>query len=185
MKTLAVSLVLIAIAGVAKTPLDTAKKLAATKFDGWTYGSSASKKQVDCVQFVLAVLEKETKRTLKKDVRLAVLINYKFKDLSKSVEKNDAKTKGIQRAVVDILKLGKVVEPKKAQAGDFIQYWMKKKDGTWFGHSAIISKVSKSRNGTPQAILYGAHKSLGKIGDSIFKLNLTGKDRKIYLCRLK
>jgi hypothetical protein len=42
---------------LASDPLNEAKTLAAGRFNGWSYGSRQSEKQIDCVQFVMAVTE--------------------------------------------------------------------------------------------------------------------------------
>ena len=183
----AIAVALFAAATVSADTLKTAEKLASGKYKGWKYGPEASKKQVDCVQFVQAVVEEELKSTVDKKIRDAILIRYKFKDLGAAVAKGDKRTRGVQYALVDLLKRGTAVPPKDAKKGDLIQYWMKKKDGTWFGHSAVISSVHKNPKDPSKVsvILYGAHKSLGKIGDTTKKLRLYGADRKIYVVRIK
>jgi hypothetical protein len=81
--------------------------------------------------------------------------------------------------------LGVAVSPVDAQPGDFIQYWMKTKDGEWFGHAGVLDIVTK-KDGFVVASVFGAHKSLGRIGESSFELKLTtDADRKIYLVRYK
>ena len=73
-----------------------------------------------------------------------------------------------------------------ARAGDLVQYWMKRQDGTWFGHSAVIESVEVV-GGVPRAGLYGAHASLGKIGSSAAanRIRLVdAADRRIYIVRL-
>lgn len=169
-------------------PLETAKELAASRFDGWTYGSDATKKQVDCVQFLVAVVEKELGHALKADERNAILISPAPADLPKAVVNGDSITKGVQYSLVDLVKAGTAVEPADAKAGDLVQYWMKKGDGSWIGHAAVISKVFKDASGAQRASLYGAHESLKKIADQDFGgggLKLTGDDRRVYIVRKK
>jgi hypothetical protein len=168
-------------------PLETAKSLADHEYKNWTYGTDASKKQIDCDRFVAAVVSKEIKRDLSADERNAILVAPAPADLAKAVTGGEAITKGVQRSLVDLIKKGTAVTPENAAAGDFIQYWMKKADGTWMGHSALISSVTHAANQPPRAVLYGAHESLGKIGEQDFGvggLKLTGSDRYIYIARL-
>ena len=70
----------------------------------------------------------------------------------------------------------------QTRPGDLIQYWMKKRDGTWFGHAGVLEKVEKN-GGTMRATIFGAHERPKKIGSSTFKLFLTGTDRKIFIVR--
>jgi hypothetical protein len=175
----------------AAEPLRIAKELSKTKFKDWKYGSSAAKMQIDCVQFVLATLEECTQTTFNEEFRNAVLINNMSKaelvpqNLAKLVEEGDPRTKGVQTALITA-KLGTEVQPDQARPGDFIQYWMKKKDGSWFGHSGILNEVSQ-KNGKPEATIFGSHRSEGGIAVSTFKLKLIGapEERRIYLVRLK
>ena len=168
-------------------PLQTAEQLGENDFSGWTYGSDASKMQINCVQFVAKVLEVEIKRPLTAEERNAVLISPAPADLEKAILQHDSVTKGIQRAIVELLKKGSERSADSVEVGDFIQYWMKKADGTWFGHSGIVSKVFTGPDGHKRISIYGAHLSLGKIADNDFNksgLALDGKDRVIYLAHL-
>jgi hypothetical protein len=186
-------LVALASVGVvqAAMPLDAAKSLAATRFKDWTYGSNPKKMEIDCVQFVLAAAEESLGRSLDETVRKGILISNlspaesKPSVLGALVEADDDRTKGIQSALVGA-GLGLAVAPPDARAGDFIQYWMKQSDGTWFGHAGLVHEVSMAGK-TPQATIYGSHKSQDGIAVSKFRLRLTGDraDRRIYLVRLK
>jgi hypothetical protein len=165
-----------------------AKSLAEHNYAGWTYGPDAAKKQIDCVQFVAAVVAKELGRDLSPEERDAILITPPPTDLAAAVTGQTAATKGVQHAVVDIMKKGDAIAPNNAMAGDLIQYWMKKSDGTWFGHSAVISRVFQNAGGKPCVALYGAHLSLNKIAEQDFAgagLNLLGPNRYIYIVRLR
>jgi hypothetical protein len=175
---------------IAADPLANAKSLAASQFSGWTYGSSAAKKQIDCVQFVLAVVAKSSPKPIGEESRKAVLISglsaeeSKPAGLAKLVEAGDERTKGVQLALVKA-GVGTVVSPQDAKPGDLIQYWMKPKNGDWFGHAGVLEMVT--RNGDiPEATVYGAHKSQNGIGTSKFKLKLVGDPagRRIYLVRM-
>jgi hypothetical protein len=170
-------------------PLVLAKHLAQTRFHGWTYGSDRREHQIDCVQFVLAVVEETAHVTLTNPIRTRILIS----DMSDAALKNhgyavildeDPRTKGVQEALVQA-RLGIRIAPKDAQPGDLIQYWMKQSDGIWFGHAGIVESIDNA-NGIPRAVIFGAHKSQNAIARSSFTLNLTGNDpgRRIYAVRL-
>jgi hypothetical protein len=103
------------------SPLDTAKTLAKSQYAGWTYGENAATKQVDCVQFLAAVVSKEIGRDLNEDERNA----KPPANLIAAVSSQTPVTKGVQQAVVDVIKKGDAIEPKDAQVGDLMQYWMK------------------------------------------------------------
>ena len=162
-------------------PLATARALAASRFDGWTYGSDPVKKQIDCVHFVLAVVEEELKSSLSKEIKDAILINYGWSQTEIQTiiaVGTDAKLEGVHHAIVDIAKRGVSVEPSAAKPGDLIQYWMKDADGRWFGHSGVISSVSPT-----QLTVFSARKKTDKIDDSLV-LPLK-KINRIYIVRLK
>ena len=132
---------------------------------------------------MLAVIEEELQATLKDDIRKAILINYGWSATETQLfaaTGTDKRLAGVQYGLADIAGNGTNVDSSQAKVGDFIQYWMKKADGTWFGHSGIISSISGSNVG-----IYGAHFSQNKIADSTFKLDLLGADRHIYIVRLK
>jgi hypothetical protein len=170
-------------------PLVVAKQLARTRFQGWTYGNDASKRQIDCVQFVLAVVEGTIHRRLETQLRTRILISdladAAVKDHGYAIVINeDPRTKGVQEALVQA-GLGRRVDPKDAQPGDLIQYWMQQRSGTWVGHSAIIESVWHSR-GDVRATLFGAHHSTSAIATSQFQLALVpSPTRKVYIVRLK
>jgi hypothetical protein len=176
----------------AADPLAVAKELAASRFDGWRYGSNAAKQEVDCVQFLLAVVEESIQATLALEARNRLLVaelseeEKKHPALGILVIDGDARTKGVQSALIDA-GLGEAVPIAEASSGDLIQYWMKKNDGTWFGHAGVIESVDRS-GGLAKARIFGAHAtpSPGKIGTSTFELRLfDDTDRRIYLVRLK
>jgi len=179
--------VLIPCACPAADVLETAKQIANTRFENWTYGSDASRRQIDCVQFVLAVAEEELLQTLNATTRTQILISNLTEDerreLPQLIESESDKVKGIQHALVSMGR-GRVVEPKDARAGDFVQYWMKQSDGTWFGHAGIIETVEKVSE-SYEATIFGAHKSTNRIATSDFKLRLTGPGRRVFIVRAK
>jgi hypothetical protein len=167
-------------------PVQTAVHLISVDYKGWTYGPDIQKHQIDCDQFIARVLEIELERPLSKEEHDAVLIIPSFTDLSSAVISNDPRTRGVQHAIVDVMRRGITVPASDAKSGDFIQYWMKKSDGSWFGHAGIISRVWVDENGIPRGSILGAHKSMG-LGEQDFGgtgIGLTGKDRRIYIARL-
>jgi len=167
-------------------PLDVARDLAATKYDGWTYGSSAANQQVDCVQFVLATVEKLHGQPLPRATRTRILISdVTSADVPVLVPANDSRTKGVQQALVDI-DHGTVVSNADVQPGDFVQYWMQKRDGSWMGHAAVVAEVLNGAAGTPDRIrIYGAQSSDGGIALHDDPIRLSGGSRKMYLVRYK
>ncbi|QDV17773.1 hypothetical protein Pan153_24280 [Gimesia panareensis] len=171
---------------IASEPLTTAKALASGKFKGWTYGSKTSQNQIDCVQFVLAVVEECMSQSLGEETRKQLLISNltteEQKMLPTLIQMENRKIRGIQHALVSI-KRGKAVRAEHARSGDFIQYWIKSKNGEWFGHSGLLEKVY-TKDGIIEATVFGSHKSSNGISTSKFKLNLIGADRKIFLVRL-
>jgi hypothetical protein len=163
-----------------------AKKVAAERFDGFDYGPDRSRKQIDCVQFTGAVVEALLGRKLTREETDALYIRYPFGDLNAAVESGDARTKGIQRALVEFIKRGAVIESAKVQAGDFVQYWIKAKDGKWAGHSAVVTKVFTDAEGVAGIAIYSSNRSTNGIAELDFGgkgLRLRGTDRRFYLVR--
>ncbi len=162
--------------------LQTARTLANTKYKGWVYGPSAAKHQVDCVQFVLAVVSEELKAPLNAQARKAILISHGWNAAqvqSFAEAGKEPRIAGVQYALVDVLKKGERIEPKNARPGDLIQYWTKRQNGKWGGHSAVISDVKDN-----MATLLGAHQSSGKVDENL-KIDLLGKDRHVFIVRMK
>lgn len=171
-----------------KPVLEKARTLGAGKFNGWKYGSSADKKQIDCVQFLVAVVEEVNGATLPKDQSAAILINPPPKDLAKAVQSLEPETKGVVHALVDLAKTANTVAPDDAKAGDMVQYWIKDSGGVWIGHAAVVSKVWKDSSGGARVALYGAHRSTDGVGETDFNkvgLALKSPDRIVYICRMK
>lgn len=171
--------------------LATAQQLAQTTYSGFRYGSNPSKMQVDCTQFMQAVIEKVIGRTLSDEESKAVLISgLPMRKLDSLIDAGDKRIKGVQYALTEVLPIGRVIEPDSAQPGDLVQYWIKASSGHYKGHTAIILDLSND-NGTPTARLYGSHKTLGKIGIAVdrggneLRLKLKGKDRKVYIVRIE
>lgn len=175
-------------------PVEVASTLAKKRYAGFTHGTG--KKQVDCVTYLVAVVEelaKSKRATLSKQTRQQILISHltpkELSNLQQLVARDDAKIRGVQSALIDA-KLGTKVKPAEARAGDLIQYWYKS-GGKWWGHAGLIQKVSKAG----QATIYGSHKTTlqserklprkqrrGGVGPGpVF--NLTDKKRKVFVVR--
>jgi len=163
--------------------VETARDLESGRFKGWTYGSKASEKQIDCVQYVLAVVEEELKQTLVSSLRKAILIDHGWtaSETQEHAETGtDKRLAGVQYALTELSDFGSKVEASQAQPGDIIQYWMKKGDGTWFGHSGIVVKVEGD-----YATLINASAAANRITETSDPINLKGSNRLIYIVRLK
>ena len=169
-------------------PLATARQVAAEKFRGFTYGPDRTRQQIDCVQFTGAVVAALLKRSLTKEETDALYIRYQFADLAAAVASEEARTKGIQRALTDVIKCGDAVPVPSVQAGDFVQYWIKRKDGKWTGHSALVSKVFTDTAGPSAIAIYSSNKSTNGIAEMDFDgrgLSLRQSDRKFYFVRFR
>lgn len=182
--------------GIDSTQLDvlaTAKKLAQEEFAGFRYGSNPNRRQVDCTQFMQAVIEKVIGRSLTDDETQAVLISglpSGARKLDSLINAEDKRIKGVQYALTEVLPIGRIIEPDSAQPGDMVQYWIKSSTGHYKGHTAIILDVGHD-GGLPTARLYGSHKTLGGIGVAVdrggndLKLKLKGSGRKVYIVRIE
>ena len=102
------------------------------------------------------------------------------------------KVEGAFPGRIDLLAIGKHVEPENAQPGDFIQYWKKNESGAWRGHAAIISRVWKDSGGNMRAEIMGAHEPQPDTRDFICRkdfdgvgLNLQEPGRLVYIVRMK
>jgi hypothetical protein len=167
--------------------LQTAKSLAMTRFQGWKYGSNRAEKQIDCVQFVLAVVEDELRHSLDRKSRDQILIaNLSAKErvkLEELIADESNKIRGVQHALVASGR-GEKIAPADARSGDIVQYWIMKSNGTWFGHAGILESVNEA-NGVYRARIFGAHASANGIATSSFSLRLNGPNRKVFIVRLK
>lgn len=172
--------------------LAVARELATTTYAGFTYGSNLSRKQIDCTQFMQAVIERVVGRNLTDDEAKAVLISglpSGARKLDSLVAAEDDRIKGVQYALTQVLPIGRSVSADSAKPGDLIQYWIRGSSGHYKGHVAIIEDVAR-KSGSPVARLYGSHKTLGRIGIAVdqhrndLKLKLKGKDRKVYIVRI-
>jgi hypothetical protein len=164
-----------------------AKRLAAEQFDGFTYGAATERKQINCVQFTGAVTEALLQRSLSAAEKDALYIRYRFDDLNAAVAAGDPRTKGIQRAIAEVMNAGTAVAPAAVQPGDFVQYWIRKKDGNWAGHSAIVTKVISDHRGPAAIAIFSSNQSTNGIAEMDFGgrgLNIRGDDRRFYFARL-
>lgn len=157
--------------------LDCAKQLAQQDKD-FTYGTGPN--QIDCVHFVLAVVNCRLGAPVSADAEKAILIAYGWTPAeteAKAEDGTDPHLEGVQYALTQILNQGTVIDPTNAEPGDLIQYWMKKSDGTWFGHSGIIASVQGIH-----AQILSASESHNSIAET--PLNLTGSNRHLYVVRI-
>lgn len=166
--------------------LQVANEVANEQFKDFSYGDNEKLHQVNCVQFVAAVVERLINRPLRSRERDAIYIRYDFPNLDEAVASADPRTRGIQEALCSAMKIGTRTDVHDVETGDFIQYWIRKSNGSWFGHSAIISHVIEKAEGNVRVTLYGAHKTTDGIADTDFGgsgLQLVGEDRRVYLAR--
>ncbi len=167
------------------------KAWAAKEFSDWSYGSKASEKQIDCVQFLVAAIEHLRGEQLPATTRKGVLIALPEEQLAKLaelVEAGEPSIRGVGSALPEA-GMGRVISLAEAQPGDFVQFWMKRASGKWEGHAALIEAIEQVpvEGGPPVrgARLFGSHKSTGGIGTADDPLRLIeGKNRRIYIARL-
>lgn len=169
--------------------LKAAHGLEARKFGSFVYGTRGAKhREICCTEFVAAAVEEITGKPLGAKANAAINIAGVAEDEQDDlVEQNDDQTRGVQYALVDMLKIAEKVKPADAQPGDFLQVWWKREDGSWSGHAALVERVYKDERGRLRAKLYGAHKSQGGIGltdDDNDVILSTHAKRKLYLARM-
>ena len=172
-------------------PLKTADELDRKVYKGWVYGPDQSKKQIDCSQFIVAVVEAELGKELKRVYRNAINIHPPPPDLNQAIQDDLGLMRGVHYALIDLLKIGKHIEPEYAQPGDFVQYWKKNENGDWRGHAAIIHSVWEDTAGNKRASIMGAHKPQPGETDFICikdfdgeGVNLQEPGRLVYIVRL-
>lgn len=169
-----------------KTVLEHAHALGAGRFQGWTYGEDSAKSQVDCVQFVEAVLEAARGAKVPPEVRVAVRIQGLSATpgdqdaIRKAVEAGDRRLAGVVHAIVDGLGEGVAVPFAEVAPGDFVQCWWRrerkepdpadpKRTRTvvrWEGHAAVVESVvaADPKRKASTVKLYGSHLSIGGMG---------------------
>ncbi len=165
-------------------PLHLAWRLSEEKYSGWLYGRIIEQKQINCVRFLEDVLEGLLQRPLRASERDKILIQNiaDTEDLQKLVERGDKRTRGIQQALLS-MKRGRVVFPKDARPGDFVQYWYKK-GSLWVGHAAIIQEVVSEGN-FYCSFTFGAHESLNGVGVAGYMVTLNDPHMKVYIVRFR
>ncbi len=161
-------------------------------FCGWTYGSySADKKHLDCTTFVSAVVDTILSRhniDYTREIRNDVLINHS--NLGRNVvqegpDLQDPRYGGVAYAIVKHNLGTQIKDMSKVKAGDFIQYWKQRKNGTWFGHASLIESIRYDKKAKVyKAKIFGSHKSTDGIKVSTFELFLSGDDRVVYIGRI-
>lgn len=171
------------------TVLERARTVSARTYQGFTYGEDFKDRKVNCVQFIGSVIEDWLGRKLTKEEESLIYIRYNFTNLEQAILANEPRTKGIAEAIPSILKIGTSINVEDTKPGDFIQYWIRKKDGGWMGHSAIIENVWRDSSGGVRASLYGAHQSTNGISSTSFQngqgLALGGANRRIHIARIQ
>lgn len=168
--------------------LSVAKAVSSDVFPDFSYGSNEAQCQVNCVQFTGAVLERVLGRSLSREERSAVFIHYPITDFEQALKTGDQRMAGVARAIAEVLKVGNYVSPLEARAGDFIQYWVKRRDGRWFGHSAIVVRRIERKDGLAAVSIYGSHKATDGITETDFGgegVLLEGDNRYVFVARLE
>ena len=164
-----------------------AKSVSSEVFPDFSYGNNEQQCQVNCVQFTGAVLERLLGRSLSREERDAVFIHYPITEFEQALKTGDQRMAGVARAITEVLQIGNYVAPREAQTGDFIQYWIKRSDGRWFGHSAIIARRIERKDGLIAVSIYGSHKSTNGVTELDFRGNgipLEGDDRYVFIGRV-
>ncbi|MBI5473394.1 MAG: hypothetical protein HY961_13700 [Ignavibacteriae bacterium] len=163
-------------------PLLAGIRLAQTQFNGWRYGNHMHRRQINCVQFVAAVVQDLVGRELTVEEQRSILINNigRLKMLNRLVPRNDKRIRGVQTALLE-MGVGQIVSTEEAQPGDFVQYWRRRKSG-WRGHAALIVDIERG-NGRACARLLGAHQTLKRVGIGNFYVELNDPDLKIFIVR--
>mmetsp|Transcript_57180 Transcript_57180/g.140614 ORF Transcript_57180/g.140614 Transcript_57180/m.140614 type:complete len:228 (+) Transcript_57180:71-754(+) len=153
--------------------LAVAKRVASTQFGGWTYGSDPAARRVNCVQSMEAVLVALEGSALPTPVRRRLHVaDVDAGEIDTVVPASDECTRGVQSALVMWRRGNAVARPDHLVEGDFVQYWMQKSDGSWFGHAAIVANVRTNDADEREAQLYGSHASTDGIATTTFWLRL-------------
>jgi hypothetical protein len=143
--------------------LDIAKRLVTTRFNGWTYGFDASKKQIYCTKFVMAVVEEMNGGALPLSVQKDIQIAHTdvAQDIAGAIQKKDSRLGGVCYALQKY-GMGKMLPLEETVPGDFIQYWYwSEKSSRWDGHAAVIDRVVNISSDLFKASIFGAHGSMG------------------------
>lgn len=152
----------------------------AKEYKHYTYGTGPNK--IDCVHFVLNVIERQLGEPISVEARKATLIAYGWsaeETQQKAKDGTDPRLGGVQYALTTIVGKGKTIKPSDAKPGHLIQYWMPTHDGKWFGHAAVITKVQGMK-----ATILGTHESLNSVAELDTPLNLAGTNRHLFIVRI-
>jgi hypothetical protein len=172
--------------------LRVAHELAGTVFKGWTYGNYSSAGQnLDCTTFISAVTDTILGRNgleYTPAMRRDVLINHSNPGrnvVKDGPDPDDPRYAGVVHAIEKYKWGRRITDMSEVQPGDFIQYWIRRSNGTWFGHASLIETVRyDKKDGHYKAKIYGAHKSSNGIAVSGFELLLDGPNRLVYIGRI-
>lgn len=116
-----------------------------------------SYEEKNCVEFVHAVFEDLFPEMLDQNFKDMVYINdLGGLSLNEALSRNTDQIRGVQWAL-ESYGIGYAVERDSVMAGDFVQYWYKRKNGAWGGHVAVVMEVNQ--DGTLN--LYSSNKSTG------------------------
>jgi hypothetical protein len=172
--------------------LDTAHELADGVFEDWNYGAySTENRHLDCTTFISALADTLLSRRSVEytpQMRRAVLIGHT--DLNRDVIREgpdtlDPRYAGIVHMLEQYGQGRRIEDLSEVGPGDFIQYWIRRSNGTWFGHASVIETVRYDPgDGHYKARIFGAHKSTNGIAVSKFELLLSAKNRYVYIGRL-
>lgn len=168
--------------------LDAAKRLSKTRYAGWTYGSDAKKKQVDCVQFLAEVIFEIAPQKKSDELRKNIYINNLDRDeqnqeaLKRLLKAKDKRMTGVQNALIGA-GIGNAIPVSDVRPGDLVQYWIYLKNGNVMGHAAIVEHVRQGEGGI-EVQIYGSHKRTNGIATADFWLPLIGSDREVFLVRM-
>ncbi len=144
------------------SPLETARRLAKSDYQGWTYGTDPAAQEVDASSFMAAVIAEELGRPLTE------------------TEKEKLRTPAFAQVLVDEMLVAIRVPPFNVNPGDLVHYWQTDDSGTRTSLTAVISQVTDAG-----ARLYGADETADGIGEGTTPINFAGAEEQATLVRLK
>ncbi len=165
----------------------------ALAMSGYKYGRDVGKQQMNCTMFTAGWLKSLGVNMTDEMGRAVNIAGIKPKDLNEALALEDDQIRGVQRAIVDIAKIGDTVKPKDVKVGDFIQLWYRKdSDSDWGGHSGIVSSVTKDSSGHVRVQIASPSESASKSNGGIVKSGSDKWDmskddpeiRKVYIARI-
>lgn len=185
-------LIFFSIAFAAAPVLETAHELSDGVFRDWKYGSySEQKRQLDCTTYISALADTLISRKgIEYTPEMCSDVLIAHNNLDRNVVKEgpdpaDPRYAGVVY-MLEKHQLGKRIDDMSAvRPGDFIQYWIRRGNGTWFGHASVIESVRYDPNDKHyKARILGAHKSMNGIAVSRFELLLDAPGRHVYIGRM-